>query len=87
MSNICFECNDNPGINCPGRKLNERTRCQDCFNKFMTKLNIEQIKNDLDLILNVLSKSKKVEEVYNYLKSYKNCNYTAWQFYNSLLNY
>jgi hypothetical protein len=31
----CFECGKHSGIDCPGRKPNESTRCIGCMEKFM----------------------------------------------------
>ena len=35
----CFECGEKSGIDCPGRKSNEATRCKTCLKKFMEVLN------------------------------------------------
>jgi len=31
----CFECGERSGIDCPGRKSNEATRCITCLVKFL----------------------------------------------------
>jgi len=31
----CFVCGNRNGMECPGRKPNEATRCIDCFVKYM----------------------------------------------------
>ena len=31
----CFECGKRSGIDCPGRRPNEATRCKVCLEKFM----------------------------------------------------
>lgn len=44
----CFECGLKSGIDCPGRKKDESTRCQFCFEKYMeqeAKLDEEHRKN------------------------------------------
>ena len=42
---LCFECGERYGIDCPGRKPNEATRCMVCFEKFMTESYEEQDEN------------------------------------------
>lgn len=39
---LCFECNKNYGTECPGREKDESTRCEDCFEKYMAQLNVEE---------------------------------------------
>jgi len=34
----CFECGEKSGIDCPGRKVDEATRCSTCLKKFMEVL-------------------------------------------------
>lgn len=31
----CFECGERSGIDCPGRRPDEATRCEVCLKKFM----------------------------------------------------
>lgn len=40
---LCFECQEDFGIDCAGRKPNESTRCQKCFKKYMKQLIKEDI--------------------------------------------
>lgn len=47
---ICFECNKRYGIDCPGRKEGESTRCEPCFIVYMCKVEYEQNKHLLDLL-------------------------------------
>lgn len=55
MQNICFECGKYPGLECPGRKPEERTRCQMCLNNFMRKENVRTIQHALTLLYDILS--------------------------------
>lgn len=34
----CFECEKRSGIDCPGRKFGEATRCKVCMHKFMKSM-------------------------------------------------
>ena len=36
----CFECNERSGIDCPGRRPNEATRCGICMEKFMERVQV-----------------------------------------------
>lgn len=38
----CFVCNQKSGIDCPGRKPHESTRCQECLKIFLLELKNEQ---------------------------------------------
>lgn len=38
---LCFECGKHFGIDCPGRKQGEATRCKDCLDKFIAQTKIE----------------------------------------------
>ena len=38
----CFECGRRSGIDCPGRKPDEATRCKECFDSYMEKVRREQ---------------------------------------------
>lgn len=40
---LCFECEIRPGLDCPGRQVGERTRCQQCLETFMTQIEKEQV--------------------------------------------
>ena len=55
MKNICFECGDRPGLECPGRKPEEQTRCRVCFDHFMIKENIRSAQHILKLLYDTLS--------------------------------
>lgn len=39
---LCFECGQNYGTNCPGRKENESTRCESCFEKYMHQIHLDE---------------------------------------------
>lgn len=52
---ICFECGQRSGIDCPGRKPDESTRCLVCFNKFMSR--IDSIMRENDTLLRRLADS------------------------------
>ena len=41
----CFECGRRSGIDCPGRKSDEATRCKECFDAFMEKARMEQVEH------------------------------------------
>lgn len=53
--NICFECNNRTGLECSGRKPEELTRCQMCFDNSMRKENIRTIQHALTLLYDTLS--------------------------------
>lgn len=76
MDNLCFECSKNPGINCPGRKPEERTRCQMCFNNSMRKENVRTLQHALTLLYDVLSDYRGKDICYNkcteIVNSYRN---------------
>ena len=40
---LCFECGKRFGVDCPGRRPNESTRCQICLDKYMEQLKQGQI--------------------------------------------
>jgi len=44
---LCFECRKRSGIDCPGRKPYEATRCVDCLEKFMQD---EEMRQSLHLL-------------------------------------
>jgi DNA-directed RNA polymerase subunit RPC12/RpoP len=44
---MCFACGKNPGVECPGRKKDEQTRCLNCLEKFMLKERIQEVRNIL----------------------------------------
>lgn len=56
MENICFQCGKNPGMECPGRKPNERTRCESCFELFMSEEELHQARHIINLLQEKLEK-------------------------------
>jgi len=38
----CFECGKRSGVDCPGRKPDEATRCVDCLNRFIRQMEVAQ---------------------------------------------
>lgn len=39
---LCFECRQNYGMDCPGRRKNESTRCESCFEKYMHQIHLDE---------------------------------------------
>lgn len=37
----CFECGKRSGMDCPGRKLDESTRCEACMEEFTRMMEIK----------------------------------------------
>lgn len=35
---LCFECGNHSGIDCPGRRADEATRCKACMRKYVTQM-------------------------------------------------
>jgi hypothetical protein len=46
----CFECGERSGLDCPGRKPDEATRCQKCLEIFLEQAHKKQIEHFRDLI-------------------------------------
>lgn len=76
MKNICFDCGDRPGMECPGRKENEHTRCKICMDNFMIKENVRTLQHALTLLYDVLSDYRGKDICYNkcteIVNSYRN---------------
>ncbi len=55
----CFECGERSGMDCPGRRTDEATRCEACMGEFMRQLDEAEtiMENDSD-ILKRLSQSQ-----------------------------
>jgi hypothetical protein len=78
MNNICFECGNRPGLECPGRKEGEHTRCQICFNHFMIKENVRNAQHILKLLYDILEshrgKDTCIQKCKEIIDSCKNTN-------------
>jgi len=46
----CFECGKRSGLECPGRKPGEATRCQRCLDDYMAKEDARQLAHLAKLI-------------------------------------
>lgn len=92
MKNTCFECGKRPGLECPGRKSEEQTRCSMCFNNFMIKENIRDARHILELLYDILSdyrgKDICIEKCREIVLSYNctNVNYFFHDFLKKLIN-
>jgi len=89
MNNICFECGNNPGLECPGRKSEERTRCQMCFDNSMRKENIRSIQHVLTLLYDTLSDYRGKDICYDkcleIVNSYKNIDLRVYHILNQII--
>jgi hypothetical protein len=86
MDNICYICNKNPGIECPGRRPDERTKCKECLYKYMVSGNIEDAIYRLNCINNLVQ-DDNIDYARRLVESFKQFDEYAWKFYSSLLNY
>jgi len=88
MNNICYICNINPGVECPGRKPNERTKCLSCLRKYLIVENIHNSIYQLEcMIIIIKHKNDWEEQIREIIEFYKNKerNIPKSEFYKSLL--
>ena len=87
MDNICYLCNTNPGVECPGRKENERTKCKECLANFLAIENIDEAIYQLKIMREEIISDQKIglklakifAAVFEKLDEHK------WKFYTNLL--
>ncbi len=60
----CCDCGQKSGLDCPGRKAGEATRCRECIDIFMEKMHREQVEHLASYIRHLRRKGDtKAEQV------------------------
>lgn len=58
----CFQCGLRSGLDCPGRRPDEATRCRECFKEFMAEERELQFRHLVELIGSLRERGDATEE-------------------------
>jgi hypothetical protein len=86
MDNICYLCHQNPGVECLGRRPDEKTKCKQCLYKYMVSENVNEAIHQLNMI-NQMVQENRIDEAREFVNVFQKFDEYAWKFYESRLNY